>query len=112
MNAFDILAEVKMRQWERERKEAPDKPRPAHQFVFDGSSESFEKQLFDNIKQLILRSRQEDPQTRAQTLKQAERIHVQLSARLERSGCRYLSQYVFDVIGRLKGGLDEDESPL
>jgi hypothetical protein len=69
---------------------------------FVRSDESYEKQLFAEIKRLIRKSHQEDTESRKQTLKQAEELQVQLSARLERSGCYYLSQHVFEEIAKLR----------
>ena len=104
MNGFDIMAEAKMRQWEKDKKEGKTEPVSEKQFVFVRADESYEKQLFAEIKRLIQQSHQEDAESRRQTLRQAEGLQVQLSARLERSGCYYLSQHVFEEIAKLRNG--------
>lgn len=102
MNAFDIMAEAKMRQWEKDKMEGKIKPVPKEQLVSVGSCESLEKQLFDDIKRLIKRSSQEEPKIQAATLKEVEKLQMQLLARLERSGCYHLTKYVFDEIRKLR----------
>ena len=102
MNAFDLLAEAKMRQWEKEKKEGKGGPRSGKPAISISSGESLERQLFDDIKRLIRRAHQEEPAVRRQTLREAEALQVQLSARLERSGCRHLSKYLFETIAELR----------
>ena len=102
MNAFDLLAEAKMRQWEKEKKEGKSGPGPGKGTISASSGESFERQLFDDIKRLMRRARQEEPEERRRTLREAEALQIQLSARLERSGSRYLSRYLFETITELR----------
>ena len=102
MNAFDLLAEAKMRQWEKEKKEGKSGPGSGKPTISASSGESLERQLFDDIKRLMRRARLEEPATRKETLREAEALQVQLSARLERSGCRYLSKYLFETIAELR----------
>ncbi|WP_319582359.1 hypothetical protein [uncultured Pseudodesulfovibrio sp.] len=107
MHAFDILAEAKMRQWEKEKKDGVTKPSANRPALSVESGDSLEKQLFADIKRLIRRSRQEPPQAGRETLKEAERVQVQLSARLEKAGAYHLSRYVADRIRALREGQDE-----
>lgn len=102
MNAFDIMAEAKMRQWEKDKKEGKVKQVTERQLVSVSSGDSLEKQLFADIKRLIKRSHQEDPAVREATLVEAEKLQVQLSARLERNGCYHLTKYLFDEIRKLR----------
>jgi len=102
MNAFDLLAEAKMRQWEKEKKDGKGDPKPGGRTISTSSGESFERQLFDDIKRLMRRARHEEPEARKRTLREAEALQVQLSARLERSGSRYLSKYLFETISELR----------
>lgn len=102
MNAFDLMAEAKMRQWEKEKKEGKAKA-SSGRTVSAGAGESFERQLFDDIKRLLRRAKGEDPEARSHTLQEAEALQIQLSARLERGGSRYLSKYLFETIGELRG---------
>lgn len=107
MHAFDILAEAKMRQWEKEKKEGVAKPARSGPSLSLESGDSLEKQLFADIRRLIRRSRLEDPQASRATLKEAERVQVQLSARLEKAGAYHLSRHVADRIRALREGADE-----
>lgn len=102
MNAFDIMAEAKMRQWEKDKKEGKVKQDAERQLVSVSSGDSLEKQLFDDIKRLIKRSHQEEPVVREATLMESEKLQVQLSARLERNGCYLLTKYLFDEIRKLR----------
>ncbi|MGE4194482.1 MAG: hypothetical protein AB7E51_13915 [Pseudodesulfovibrio sp.] len=107
MHGFDLLAEAKMRQWEKERKEGGAKAAANRPTVTVESGDSLEKQLFADIKRLILRSREELPQTGRTTLKEAEKVQVQLSARLEKAGACHLSRYVAERIRAMREGRDE-----
>jgi hypothetical protein len=102
MNAFDIMAEAKMRQWEKSKKEGKAKQSTGKQLVSVSSGDSLEKQLFADIKRLIKRSHQEEHCLREATLLEAEKLQVQLSTRLESSGCYYLAKYLFDEINKLR----------
>ena len=107
MHAFDILAEAKMRQWEKEKKEGAAKPAASGPTLSVEFGDSLEKQLFADITRLIRRSRRESPQTRQETLREAESLQVRLSARLEKTGAYHLSRYVAERIGALRQGRDE-----
>ena len=102
MNAFDIMAEAKMRQWEKDKREGKVKQSADRQPVSVSSGDSLEKQLFADIKRLIKRSHQEEHCLREATLLEAEKLQVQLSARLEKSGCYHLAKYLFDEISKLR----------
>ncbi|WP_338669176.1 hypothetical protein [Pseudodesulfovibrio methanolicus] len=106
MRAFDIMAEAKMRQWEQDKKDGKIKPSGGPTLSVE-SGDSLEKQLFADITRLIRRSRQEPLQTSAETLREAEKLQVQLSARLERTGACHLSRYVADRVRALREGRDE-----
>lgn len=106
MRAFDIMAEAKMRQWEKDKKEGKVKPSTRPPLSVE-SGDSLEKQLFADITRLIRRSRQEPLRTGEETLREAEKLQVQLSARLERTGAYHLSRYVADRIRALRKGRDE-----
>ncbi|WP_316898606.1 hypothetical protein [Pseudodesulfovibrio indicus] len=107
MRAFDLLAEAKMLQWEKEKKKGGARPVANRPTVSVESGDSLEKQLFADIKRLILRARAEPPQTGRSTLKEAEKVQVQLSARLEKAGAYHLSRYVAERIRALREGRDE-----
>lgn len=102
MNAFDMMAEAKMRQWEKNKKEGNVKKSTDRSFVSVNSGDSMEKQLFADIKRLIKRSHHEDHPLREATLLETEKLQIQLSARLERSGCYHLARYLFDEISKLR----------
>jgi len=106
VRAFDIMAEAKMRQWEKEKKEGTAKPSASGPSPVE-SGESFERQLFADIRRLIRRSRQEPLRAGAATLREAEKLQVQLSARLEKAGACHLSRYVADRIRAMREGKDE-----
>jgi len=91
-----------MRQWEQDKNEGRVKSSPTRQLVSASSSESFEKQLFADIKRLIERSYEEESEVREETLREAENMQVQLSARLESNGCYHLAKYLFDQLGELR----------
>ncbi|WP_419787398.1 hypothetical protein [Pseudodesulfovibrio sp.] len=102
MNAFDLLAESKMRQWEQDKKDGKPKRNSAGPVIGSGSGESFERQLFADIKRLIRRSHLEEPAARRQTLREAEDLQVQLSARLERNSSYHLCRYIFETLAALR----------
>ena len=108
MNAFDLLAEAKMRQWEKEKKEGKAAPDPGRQTISAGSGESFERRLFADIKRLIGQARREGPEGRKRALREAEALQIQLSARLERNGSYHLSRYLFEVVSELRKGTAGD----
>jgi len=102
MHAFDIMAEAKMRQWEKERKEGGSKPTAGRQLITVSAGESLEKQLYTDIKRMIAQAKGEQPEARRETLREAEALEVQLLARLERSGCFNLTKYLADEIRKLR----------
>jgi len=108
VNAFNIMAEAKMRQWEKDKKEGKIRPNKDGQLVSMGIGDSLEKQLFGDIKRLISRSHQEEPAARDATLREAEKLQVHLAARLERNGCYHLAKYLFEEIARLRSGIEAD----
>jgi len=62
VRAFGIMAEAKMRQWEKDKKEGKVKPSTGPTLSVE-SGDSLEKQLFADITRLIRRSRQEPLRT-------------------------------------------------
>lgn len=106
MNGFDMMAEAKMRQWEKEKKSGC-KSASGKDTVSVSSGESLEKQLYADIKRLIKQSFQEGSVEQKQTLKEAEKLQIQLSARLERSGYNNISKYFSDEIKKLRAGNSE-----
>jgi hypothetical protein len=102
MNAFDILAEAKMRRWEQDKEEGTADTAQRRQLTLAGTGGSLEKQLFADIKRLLLRAKLEPPDVSTDTLRQAEKMQIQLSARLERSGCYRLSRYLSEEIRKLR----------
>ncbi len=102
MNGFDIMAETKMRQWEQDKKDGKVEPKAERQITCTASGESLEKQLYADIKRLIRRSFEEAPRERHESLMEAERIQVQLSARLEKNGHYHLVKYFSDEIRKLR----------
>ena len=106
MNGFDMMAEAKMRQWEKEKKTGC-KSISEKETISVSSGESLEKQLYAYIKRLIKQSFKAEPVEQKQMLKEAEKLQIQLSARLERSGYNNISKYFSDEIKKLKAGNSE-----
>jgi hypothetical protein len=100
MHAFDILAEAKMRRWEKERK-SKGKKASAGRLLVD-ADECLEKQLYSEIRTLITASRDAAPEERHKLLMRAEKLQVQLSVRLEKGNLHHVAKWLGDEIRRLK----------
>jgi hypothetical protein len=102
MHAFDILAESKMRQWERERREGETAPAPKVPAVHVDSSDSLERKLYLDIRRLVVRSCMEPDEHGRGLMETAQKLQVQLNARLEKSGYNLLSRLFSDEISTLR----------
>ncbi len=101
MHALNILAEAKMRQWEKDREAGKTSLQSGRQLVI-GKGQSLERQLYDDIRSLIQQSQSEPPATRQRLLQSAERLQVQLTVRLEQGGYHHVAKWYGDEILRLK----------
>ncbi len=102
MHAFDILAEAKIRQWEKEKKEGKQDKRVQAQSESAYSGQSLERQLYDEIRELIRQAYSEGSGKQEMLLGEAEKLQVQLTARLETSGYHNMSKWFGDEIQRYK----------
>ncbi len=102
MHAFDILAEAKIRQWEKEKREGKQDERKQPQTDSAYSGQSLERQLYDEIRELIRRAYSDDSGMQDVLLGKAERLQIQLTARLETSGYHNISKLFSDEIQRYK----------
>ncbi len=102
MHAFGLLAEAKMMQWEQDKKNGEVSKRSSAQVCSSDSSDSLEKQLYAGIEKLIQESANVSPAQRADKLRQAEKMQVQLMCRLEKSGYNHLVKLFADNILELK----------
>ncbi|WP_027722461.1 hypothetical protein [Maridesulfovibrio zosterae] len=102
MHAFDLMAEAKMRQWEKDKKDGKISSTVEKKQTLVGPGESLEKQLFIDIKKLITQSFLVEHDKRKELLVEAEKLQIHLSSRLERSGCYNLAKYFSDEISKLR----------
>lgn len=102
MDAFGVLAEAKMRQWERDVREGRAKAPKSGETVGLESGESLERRLYEDIRRLVVESRLVEGREREALRARAEKLQVQLAARLEKSGYNLLSRMFADEIQALK----------
>lgn len=102
MHAFDILAEAKMRQWEQDRRDGKVAEKKKEAAVNPESYESLEKQLYYDIRKLIVESYLADEAVRQKMQSRASNMLVQLAARLERAGYNIMSKMFADEVQALK----------
>lgn len=102
MHAFGILAEAKMRRWEKEKKNGKASKKSSRQFTLGKNTESLEKQLYAEVKQLIHDAEAADTETRTTLLKKAERIQIQLTTRLEKGGHYNVAKLLSENIQEIK----------
>ena len=102
MHAFDILAEAKIRQWQKEKQEGTSNTAGNAEPVTREAFESMEKRLYHDIRANILRSYMATGKERAAMLEEAYNMQVQLASRLERSGYARISTMFADAIEALK----------
>lgn len=102
MDAFGVLAEAKMRQWERDVREGRAKAPKLGETVGLESGESLERRLYEDIRRLVVESRMVEGREREALRARAEKLQVQLAARLEKSGYNLLSRMFADEIQALK----------
>ncbi len=105
MHAFDILAEAKIRQWEKDRQERRNKGEtggePKLEPVSSRSDNSLEKRLYLEIRKNIVMAFQEESQEKC-LLDSAYKLQVQLAARLEKCGYNRMARFFDDEIRTLR----------
>lgn len=102
MHAFDILAEAKMRQWEQDKRDGKVADKKKEDVVTPESYESLEKQLYYDIRKLMVESYLAGETERQEMQSRANNMLVQLAARLERAGYNIMSKMFADEVQTLK----------
>ncbi|MFW5490300.1 MAG: hypothetical protein ACNI3A_18060 [Desulfovibrio sp.] len=91
MDAFGLLAEAKIRQWEQDVKDGKTKKTSNSEELSFSSNGSLERILYTKIRRTIILAYKETGEARKKMLKEAAEMEMQLSARLERSGYNLMS---------------------
>lgn len=91
MDAFGLLAEAKIRQWEQDVKDGKAKKTSNSEELSFSSNGSLERILYTKIRRTIILAYKETGEARKKMLKEAGEMEMQLSARLERSGYNLMS---------------------
>lgn len=102
MNAFDILAEAKIRQWQQDLRDGKGRSTSAGSSPSFNNKESLEKILYDEIRRTIIKSYQEPEEDRKNMLSKAAEMQVQLAARLEKSGHNLMSKMFAEEIQKIR----------
>lgn len=102
MHAFDIMAEAKMRQWEKDVREGRTTFSRSRNQSTINSYESLEKILYNDIRATIIKAYMENGNVRKEMLNDADKMQVQLTSRLEKCGYHLMSRMFTDEIQVLK----------
>lgn len=105
MHALNILAEAKMRQWEQDRRAGRVSLQSGNQTSFS-SGHSLEKLLFDDICALYAQARTATGAERLRLSRDAEKLQIQLTVRLERQGYATLAKWYGDMLLQRRQGVD------
>lgn len=102
MHGFGLLAEAKIRQWERDVREGRAKKPTGDHSAASGTSESLEKVLFHEIRRTIIKAYMATGETRREMLASSNDMQVQLASRLEKSGYNLMSNMLADEIQAMR----------
>tara|TARA_R110002096_G_scaffold39227_7_gene107506 strand:- start:300 stop:623 length:324 start_codon:yes stop_codon:yes gene_type:complete len=104
MSIFDLLAEAKIKEWEnrdRSTTNQSEEKRKSKSGEYQ-KTESFEKQLLQDIHGLIEDSNSDDQETNSRCVERAKSLEVQLMASLEKQGLYLTAKRISEELAELR----------
>lgn len=109
MNVFDLLAESRIREWESRARSTPghSEGKGKSKGGEYQKTESFERQLLQEIHGLIEASKTDDPETKSRCEERAKGLQVQLMASLEKQGLNLTAKRISEELAEFRAKIAE-----